>query len=364
MKKYVWLVIFVILFSVGLNKLANNVVVEDNSNETVKIGLVVPLSGNQASSGEIFKKSAQMAFRDIAKKNNKYKYELIIEDDGFEAKKTVSVANKLISVDNVDAIVSFSSHSGNVIAPIAQNNKVIHISLASDDNIAKSTYNFINWTTIEDEVIKMVNKIDDDGVKNLAVLVVNHPATNLMLDYTKKHIADKNTKISYVAKANSGTRDFKTIISKVKSANPDLISLIMFSPEQEIFVKQLRELGVNAPLTSIELFAMSNQKELFNGSWYVDAAVGDENFNNQFKEYANTDNNFGAVFVYDSLNMLNHIYESTNTKSPEVNRLALENLKIFDGAAGKLRNSKNGIFKSEASVKVIENGKISLLKAK
>jgi len=349
-----------LVFAFFMSKQTNNVKVEND--KTIKIGLVVPLSGNQASSGDILKKSAQMAIRDISKKNNKYKYELIIEDDGFEAKKTVSVANKLISVDNVDAIVSFSSHSGNVIAPIAQNNKVIHISLASDDNIAKSTYNFINWTTIEDEVLKMVNKIDQDGVKNLAVLVVNHPATNLMLDYTKKYMANKNTKISYVAKANSGTRDFKTIISKLKSVNPDLITLIMFSPEQEIFVKQLRELGINTPLTSIELFAMSDQKELFNGSWYVDAAVGDENFNSKFKEYTNTNNNFGAVFVYDSINMLNHIYENTKSKSPEVNRLALEKLETFDGAAGKLINSKNGIFKSEASVKVIRNGKIELLK--
>jgi branched-chain amino acid transport system substrate-binding protein len=363
MKKYVWLAIIVVLFAFVISKCSTKTTVNSDK-ETIKIGLVVPLSGNQASSGHVQKNAALMAFDDISAKNNKYKYELIIEDDGFEAKKTVSVVNKLISVDKVDAIVSFSSHSGNVIAPIAQNNKVIHISLASDNKIAETSYNFINWTTIEDEVIKMVNKINDDGVENLAILIVNHPATNLMLNYTNKFISDKNTKISYSTKINSGTRDFKSIISKVKQANPDLICLIMFTPEQEIFVKQLRELGVDTPLTGIELFAMSNQKELFNGAWYVDAAVGKGDFNQRIKKYTKNDNNFGAVFVYDSIMMLNHIYESLPSKSPEIARLALENLKSFDGAAGKLINSKTGIFKSEASVKIIKDGQIKILEGK
>ena len=66
-----------------------------NGKETIKIGAILQLSGSMALSGNTFKELYQLRIAEIPK-NSKYNYELIIENDSFEARKTVLASKKLI----------------------------------------------------------------------------------------------------------------------------------------------------------------------------------------------------------------------------------------------------------------------------
>ena len=112
----------------------------------VKIGIIAPLTGNVAMVGEGIKSSIVLAEEDLKTKNLKNKYEFVIEDDGYEARKTAAVYPKLKSLDKVDAILSTFSQTGKIIAPRAEADKILHISLSSDAEIANGKYNFLDWT--------------------------------------------------------------------------------------------------------------------------------------------------------------------------------------------------------------------------
>ena len=77
---------------------------KENTKPVVKIGVILPLSGNNSAMGEASKKAMLMAIADNTKQSNKYNYEIIFEDNQMITSKTAVIANKLININKVDVI--------------------------------------------------------------------------------------------------------------------------------------------------------------------------------------------------------------------------------------------------------------------
>ena len=104
-----------------------------NSNtKNIKIGLILPLTGDIAKFGEGMLNAAELARNDSDKNVT-----LIVEDDkSCDQKESVTAINKLILVDKVKAVVgSVCSHSMLAISPIAENNHIILISPSATSQI-------------------------------------------------------------------------------------------------------------------------------------------------------------------------------------------------------------------------------------
>ena len=91
---------------------------ERSDKPVIKLGASLPLTGNMSHIGISAKNSLQMALDEWNKKDTKFKYKLIVEDDAFEAKKVAAIANKFVNVDKVKAVFSVFSIGANVISPI------------------------------------------------------------------------------------------------------------------------------------------------------------------------------------------------------------------------------------------------------
>ena len=115
---------------------------------TITIGSTLPLTGDLAFLGVDAKNSMLMALEDAQKSGSlKYNYQINFDDDKFDPATAVTVVNKFISVDGVDAITSFGSPVGDAVSPITEQNKIVHInSIASDPHVAIGDYNCVHWT--------------------------------------------------------------------------------------------------------------------------------------------------------------------------------------------------------------------------
>jgi branched-chain amino acid transport system substrate-binding protein len=132
MKNIIWgvvaVVVLVFLFMWGSRSGSST-----TESGPVKIGLSLPLTGDLAFIGEADRNAALLALEEINNQQGlKHAYELVIEDDSFDAAKASSVIQKFLSVDNVDAVISIGSTAGNAIAPVAEANELPHIGMASD----------------------------------------------------------------------------------------------------------------------------------------------------------------------------------------------------------------------------------------
>ncbi|MBI3638387.1 ABC transporter substrate-binding protein [Candidatus Wolfebacteria bacterium] len=327
--------------------------------KTVKIGVIAPLTGDLAFIGEGFRDAALLAKDDL--KNTKYNYELIFEDDQIDPIKTVSAVNKLMSVDKVDAVITISSGPGNAVAPIAEQNKIIHFATASDQTIAKGDYNFIHWTPPSEEVKVLVDELKRRGIKKLGVFELNQQGIAAMMTELRERIKGTEIEIVTDQKFNFKERDFKSLISKAKSSGAEIYLLNAFSPELEILAKQIKELGITTPLTAIESFEITEKMDLFEGQWYVNAADATGEFTSKFKEKTGKMPTIGTANGYDMINLIATAYENYDSllSKPNHEQIVKELYKIKDykGALGNLNMGPEGIVISKAVVRMIKDGK-------
>lgn len=355
MKKIISIVVIVVVV-VGILVYGSIQKSNPSPQEVVKIGLALPLTGNLAFLGEPSRKAAELALKDAG--NTKYQYELVFEDQQFNPKIAATAASKLVNVDKVLAIINFGSGTGNAVAPIAEAGKVSHFSLASDPTIAKGEYNFIHWTPPFKEGQLLASEIIKRGYKRVSIIDTNHPGTMAVADAAREALSGSNVQIVSDDLTNMGEKDFRTLINKVKLTRPDIIVLEMFSPEIEIFTRQMRELGMTTPVTSVETFEWSDAPELFEGSWFISDAVT-PGFTEKYKAAYGTEPKPGASYTYDLVSFLIKVQENSDTPIeakdlPQViQSLGEYNSPVF----GNVKIDEDGFFITEASVKIMKDKK-------
>ena len=318
----------------------------------IKIGVILPLSGDLAFLGEPAKKAAELALSNFI--DSKNKYELIFEDDQFSSVKAATAANKLISVDKVSAIVSFGSSGGNVVSPLAEKNNVIHFAVASDPRVADGNYNFNHWTPPAEEVRALISELKTRNITKIGLITANQDGMLAIADELRKQVQGTGIQIVNDQKFNVGEKDFRSVIVKLNQNLPEIIVLINFSPELEILAKQIKDGGIKTPLTSIEAFDQTSQPELFNGYWYASASDPSGEFSKMFKEKTGGDPGFGTGNAYDIVSLLITGFEKTKSLNQEKTLEQLYAIKDFKGAMGPLSIGSDGLVLSTATIKTVK----------
>jgi branched-chain amino acid transport system substrate-binding protein len=325
----------------------------------VKIGLIAPVSGEHAEVGTNIRNIIMNYVRDTAD-DNAIEYKLIVEDDGSNMKNDAPLAQKLINVDNADALITAYAYVGMVVAPIARDAKIPNINIGVNEAAADGIYNFINLTPPSETSREMIKNLRARNIKNVALIVMDHAGPLPQARELKKLLNAE--KIKYTEHGfGPHERDFKTLVQKVKTENPDIIVLLAMPPSLDILGKQIAEADLKIPLTSQTFFSTSNNKELFNGMFYTDIPDGNDKFVAETKRKMGIENLFLLAFAQDIIKMYIDTIEdfyAENGRVPTRDEIAagIRNLTDFHGAAGTYSMGENGVIKSRAVTKEIRNG--------
>jgi branched-chain amino acid transport system substrate-binding protein len=105
--------------------------------ETIKIGLILQMTGDNAFLGEDMSAAVRLLQEDLKTMNTAFDYQFLIEDDGLVVRRTVEAAHKLVNTDKVDILLPSCAQSGNAVKPFVQKQGVLMIStLSTDTSIA------------------------------------------------------------------------------------------------------------------------------------------------------------------------------------------------------------------------------------
>lgn len=362
MKKKIIIGIVVIAAILLISTLSGVFSKKPDTNEPIKIGLSLPLTGGAAFLGESAKQAAELALKDAG--NTKYNYSLVFEDDAFNPTKTVTTITKFINVDKVWSIITFGSGTSNASAPVNENAKIPRFGLASDPTSAVGEYNFIHWTPAYKEGDLLVKEIDKRAHKTVAIVDANHPGTMAVSGGIKKALETSNVKLTSYNLTNVGDKDFRTLITKLKGENPEIVALVLFSPEIELFTKQAKDLGAKFKITSAESFEWSNEPELYEGMWFVGDSVVPQEFTDKFvKTYGHTPKP-GSAYVYDLVTLMIRSQENSKNKlsSEDFAKMLNKDGEYNSVLFGKTKIDKDGLFITEASVKVMKNKQAEFVK--
>lgn len=232
----------------------------ESTEEVIRIGANLELSGQVASYGSSIGQGADLAIKEIndAGGIDGKKIELVKVDNKSENSEATSAAIKLATQDKVVAMIAPAT-SGNVLATaqIANSNKVPTVTASGTapnvtENADGSINDYVFRTCFIDPfqgIVAANFATEELGAKNVAIYADNSS------DYAKGLAASFKAQIEknggkvvaeefYIAK----DVDFKSTLTNLKSKNPEFVFIPGYYEEVGLIVKQARELGIDVPL--------------------------------------------------------------------------------------------------------------------
>ena len=288
------------------------------TNEIV-IGGIFPLSGGVAVYGVECKNGIDLAIEEInaAGGVNGKNIVLISEDDEGNPDKTVNAYQKLTSKDGVKLIIgSLTSGCTQAITNRAQAQKVVQIAPAATAPAITDAGDFIFRTCYTDPFQGKVGgkfASEDLGAKTAAILydTGNDYSVGLTENFEAAFTAAGGTIVSKEA-YTTNDKDFNAQLTKIKSANPDVIYLPDYYNVVALISKQLRAQGIDVPIIGADGWdgILGNAgDEVLNGFYSNHYAVDStsasvQNFVKAFNAKYSKDPNAFAALGYDSVYLL------------------------------------------------------------
>ncbi|MGD8210184.1 MAG: ABC transporter substrate-binding protein [Desulfobacterales bacterium] len=228
--------------------------------DTIKIGLMAPLTGPAAADGASVHNSVKLAVERI---NNEggilgKKVELIAYDDRADGKEAVAVARKLIQQDQVVGVVAGSySTPSRASAPIFQDEEVplvaayaVHpdITKAGDFCFRNGFLGMVEGKSAGYVAVEMLK------AKRIALLTSDNDFGRTLAVGFESYISDrtKGVEIVYAQTYPMKEKDFKPYLSKIKELAPDLIFASGYYFQTAPIIKQAREMGIETQILGEE----------------------------------------------------------------------------------------------------------------
>jgi branched-chain amino acid transport system substrate-binding protein len=226
------------------------------SGAPIKIGAVLPLSGDAASWGKNTKNGIDLAVEELNASGGLMgaPIQVVYEDSKAEPKSGVAAINKLISQDKVQAVIDDSVSSVTLaMVPIAEQAKVVILSTGATNPAISHAgeYIFRIWNSDDLEGRYMAtHAVNDLGLRTFAIFYINNDYGKGLDAVFKDEVSKSGGNVTFSEGFEAKATDFRAALSKIKGLNPDAIYLVGYPQESGPVLKQIRELGIKSKLLS------------------------------------------------------------------------------------------------------------------
>jgi branched-chain amino acid transport system substrate-binding protein len=223
--------------------------------DTFRFGLAMPLTGSQALYGQDQVKAAEWAVAEMNKAGgiNGKKLEMIVLDTQADPQLGIQTANRLVSIEKVPAFVTAWSAVVKAVAPIANDNRVVELSVGANSSDIAKLGDFVYTTyPLADVDIAAVAKYAATrmGKKKAAIVYINNETGLVAADVYRRVFTAAGGQIVANETYDPKATDFTGPLLKVRAANPDIIHLQGLISDTPQVIAQMRQLGLTQPITS------------------------------------------------------------------------------------------------------------------
>lgn len=324
----------------------------------IRIGLLNEMTGGNATFGTSAANGAKLAIKEANAKGGVLGKQLqaVVADNKSEPSESANAMTKLATQDKVAAVTGvFASSNAIAASSVAEGTKVPFVAVGAtnpkvtvDEKTSKvKDYSFRVCFIDPFQGTVGANFVLQTLQLKKAVMMVDNSS-----DYSKGLSAffkDAFTKgggtildeVAYLQK----DQDFKTVLTKVKALNPDVLYVPGYYEEVGKIVKQARELGITVPIVGGDGWDSPKLVELggaaaLNNTYFTnhysadDTSSASQAFVQAYKaEYGQVPDAL-AVLGYDAANVLIDAIKRANSAEPEKIRAALAATKDFPAVTG------------------------------
>ena len=222
------------------------------SSDTIKIGLMCPLTGSWASEGKDMRQIVELLAGQVNEEGGLLgkKVEIIVADDGGDPRTAALAAQRLASRDIVGVIGTYGSSvteaSQNIYA--ATNTLQIANGSTSVRLTEKGLPYFFRTCPRDDEQGRVaVEAMMEKGYKRIAILHDSTTYAKGLADEARALLADADAQVVFFDALTPGEQDYTTILTQIRRDEPDVVFFTGYYPEAGMLLRQKMEMGLNVP---------------------------------------------------------------------------------------------------------------------
>lgn len=234
--------------------------------EDVSIGAVFPLSGPNASYGDVFMSGADLAAKH-ANEDNMLSGDLnvLYEDSQALPQHGVIAMNKLVNVEEVPYVLSAFTGVSKAISTLAQRSETVAVNGGGvgPDLAALGEY-FWNVIPLANNEVGAASKylVEELGLKRVTLIYVDDPLGAGILNELEKTLEPLGGELVEAHSITPSAQQFSGVAARVRSSNPDAVYIASYGAQQLQIVKQLRDNGVDQQIISYSAFSLPSLQAL------------------------------------------------------------------------------------------------------
>ncbi len=345
------------------------------SGDTVKIGVLQPITGGMAAGAAIEIEGIELANSERPTVNIGGKdvtVELVKADNKSDKVEAANAATKLIEQDQVSVILgSYSSTPSLGAYDVVRNGNVAAVGIScTNPAVTEGNDNYFRVCFIDPYQGQVManyayNKL---GARTAAVTTEQGNDYSVGLAQYFKAEFEKLGGTVYEAAYQTGDQDFNAQITSLKANNPDIFFVPGNFTEAAMFIKQAKQNGVTVPLLGGDTYEVQEFLDVagaesegveFSAFFDPDAELTPltKEFVQKYRDANEGKDPAGVTaLAYDAYNLVCDAIEAAGTTDPVAIRDALA-ASDFTGVTGPVKFDENGNPTKAAVIKKVENGK-------
>jgi branched-chain amino acid transport system substrate-binding protein len=344
----------------------------------ILIGEYGSLTGSEASFGQETHNAIMMAVEEInaAGGVNGRKIRILTEDDQSKAEEAANAVTKLITQNNVVAVLGeVASSSSLAAAPICQANRVPMITPSSTNPSVTEKGDYIFRVCFLDSYQgqSMANYLSNELKMKTAALLIDMRSdysTGLAQFFEQQFVKNGGRIVGRQSYAK-GDNDFRSQLTAIRAANPEVIFVPGYYNDIGQIAMQARDLGIQQPFAGGDGWESPKLIEIggkaLEGSFYsthyfpADPNPIIQKFVTKYRQQHNRTPDGLAALAYDAALIVADAMKRAGTTDGPKLRDAIASTKDFQGVTGTitLGPDRNPQGKSMVIV-AVQNGQLAL----
>lgn len=353
-----WLAVIFIIAALGFAWSRQN-----GESETIKIGVILPLTGSLAKVGEDVRTALQIAESDFGSRGE---IELLFEDDMFQPERAISAFQKLTAVDTVDAIIGPLNGSAiEAVRPLALEKEVVAFTPWGAGNRIDG-YIIKNSVEADEEAGAIAElAVNTLQLERLAILYLKNDWGLTHARAFETAVVTRGAELVASETFDFGTTDYRTQLTKIKSTQPDGLFIVNNGTAVGIAAKQARQLGITSQLFG--QYATESSDIIASGGKDIEGLIysfpidesnlmdTQKRFVSAFTERTGGKPQVAAYYAYDIYAILRDAFQQCERRSSSCVREYILELRDYAGVGGVLSYVAQRLHR-EFHFKTIEGG--------
>jgi branched-chain amino acid transport system substrate-binding protein len=301
-----------------------------HSQDSVKVGLIVPMTGRQASTGREIDAAIRLYVQQHGDTVAGRKIEIILKDDGAVPENTKRLAQELIVDEKANVLAGFGiTPSAYVAAPLLTEARIPGIVMAagSSDVTTKSPYFLRTGFTMAQSSTIIADWAVQNGIKTVATIVSDYsPGIDAQNSFKERFITSGNRVVEEI-RVPLANPDFAPFLQRIREVTPDAVFIFVPSG-QVMFMNQFVEMGLDkagikilgpGDITDDDQLPSMRDQVIGTVTAHMYSAAHNSHMNleyvSEFEKANNFRPNFMSVAGYDGMHLIYEALRKTGGNS-------------------------------------------------